>query len=58
MRTHNFNYGADPRHYVSTHNATYQEFKPDPNGGKASNEDIRKTHFTLGNESASMMTVH
>lgn len=58
MRTHNFNYGDDPRHYVSTHNATYQEFQAEPQGGRASNEDIRKTHFTLGNESASMMTVH
>lgn len=57
MRNHNFNFGDDRNNFVSMNTATYR-----PQGstttGKIQNEDIRKTHFTLGEQSAAMMTEH
>ncbi len=56
MRGHNFDFGGDNNHFVSTHNATYQDNGMSQNTEKGKSEEIRKTHFTLGGQSATMMT--
>lgn len=60
MRKHNFVFGKEDNTFVSTNNASY---KPHQAAGGVSSsskvgDDIRKTHYSLGGQSAPMRTTH
>ena len=59
-RSHNFEYGKEPSHFVTMNNATYNN--PALNGENKNaapdGSEIRKTHFSLGSEPVPMRTIH
>lgn len=60
MRKHNFNFGKEENQMITTNKSSFQNYSGTGAANMTSNtsNDIRKTHFQLGGESAPMRTVH
>lgn len=60
MRKHNFEFGKEETNFVSTNNASYKPYEgaAGMNNTSKVGDDIGKTHYRLGGQSAPMRTTH
>jgi len=60
MRKHNFVFGKEDNTFVSTNNASYKPYEGTAgmNNSSKIGDDIGKTHYRLGGQSAPMKTTH